>query len=177
MSHAGPLVAAAAEGELWRSTVTVIPSRDTVDEYLAAAFAGQTSGRELAFAIVNKASDQVVGTTRFYDIEGIDRRVPIGYTWLALGAQRSPINTEAKLLLLTHAFEVWEFVRVELITDVLNEQSRVAILRLGAKEEGVLRSHMVMPDGRIRDSVVFSIIAAEWREVKERLAAKLERKT
>jgi len=171
--HAEPLVAAAAEGELWRSTVTVIPSRDTIEEYLAAAFTGQKSGRELAFVIVNNASQQVVGTTRFYDIERHDRRVAIGYTWVARSAQRTPVNTETKLLLLTHAFETWKCIRVELITDFLNEQSRAAILRIGAKQEGILRNHMIMPGGRIRDSVCFSIIDTEWPEVKAGLAAKL----
>jgi N-acetyltransferase len=177
MLHAEPLVAAAAEGELWRSTVTVIPSRETIDEYLAAAFAGQTSGRELPFVIINNASQQVVGTTRFYDIERHDRRAAIGYTWIAQSAQRTPINTEAKLLLLGHAFETWNCIRVELITDFLNEQSRAAILRIGAKQEGVLRNHMIMAGGRIRDSVCFSIIDSEWPEVKTRLAARLERMT
>jgi RimJ/RimL family protein N-acetyltransferase len=175
--HRQQLVLAADDGQLWKSNLTIVPSHATIDEYLAAAFAGQNSGRELPFVIINKALNQLVGTTRFYDIERIDQRVAIGYTWLSRSAQRTPINTEAKLLLLTHAFEVWKFVRVELITDVLNEQSRAAILRLGAQEEGVLRSHMVMPDGRIRDSVVFSIIAAEWPEVKARLATRLEQKT
>jgi RimJ/RimL family protein N-acetyltransferase len=173
MLHAEPLVAAAAEGELWRSTFTVIPSRDTIDEYLAAAFAGQTSGRELAFVIVNNATQQVVGTTRFYDIERHDRRVAIGYTWVARSAQRTPVNTEAKLLLLRHAFETWKCIRVELITDFLNEQSRTAILRIGAKQEGILRNHMIMPGGRIRDSVCFSIIDSEWPEVKAGLIARL----
>ena len=175
MLHAEPLVAAAAENELWRSTFTVIPSRDTIDEYLAAAFAGQKSARELAFVIVNKASQQVVGTTRFYDIERHDRRVAIGYTWVSSSAQRTAINTDAKLLLLTHAFETWKCIRVELITDFLNEQSRTAILRIGAKQEGVLRNHMIMAGGRIRNSVCFSIIDSEWPEVKARLAARLER--
>jgi RimJ/RimL family protein N-acetyltransferase len=102
-------------------------------------------------------------------------RAAIGYTWLSLSAQRTAVNTEAKLLLLTHAFEFWKCIRVELITDVLNQQSRDAILRLGATQEGILRNHMLMPNGRIRDSVCFSIIAAEWPEVKAGLAARLAR--
>jgi RimJ/RimL family protein N-acetyltransferase len=114
-----------------------------------------------------------VGTTRFYEIEPNDRRAAIGYTWLSASAQRTAINTEAKLLLLTHAFEHWQCIRVEFITDVLNQQSRAAILRLGAKQEGILRNHMIMPDGRIRDSVCFSIIAEEWPEVRTRLKSKL----
>jgi RimJ/RimL family protein N-acetyltransferase len=115
----------------------------------------------------------VVGTTRFYEIRTQDRVVAIGYTWLAKSTQRTPINTEAKLLLLTHAFETWNCVRVELITDVRNEQSRAAILRIGAKQEGILRKHLILPSGRIRDSVVFSIIDSEWSEVKTRLTQRL----
>lgn len=172
-AHAESLIAAAGDGELWNSTVTLVPSRENIGEYIDAALQGQANGRELPFVIMRKSSDTVVGTTRFYDIERNDRRVAIGYTWLARSAQRSAINTEAKLLLLTHAFENWHCVRVELITDFLNEQSRAAILRLGAKQEGVLRNHMIMPGGRIRDSVCFSIIDAEWPEVKTRLFARL----
>ena len=115
----------------------------------------------------------IVGTTRFYEIFPNDRKAAIGYTWLAQSAQRSPVNTEAKLLLLTHAFEMWKLVRVELITDVRNEQSRAAILRLGAKQEGILRKHLILPSGRVRDSVVFSITDDEWPEVKERSIARL----
>ncbi|HEV2828526.1 MAG TPA: GNAT family protein [Pyrinomonadaceae bacterium] len=172
-AHAESLIAAAGDGELWNSTVTLVPSRENIAEYIAAALLGQANGRELPFVIVRKSSDMVVGTTRFYDIERNDRRVAIGYTWLALGAQRTTINTEAKLLLLTHAFESWRCIRVELITDLLNQQSRAAILRLGAKQEGILRNHMIMPGGRIRDSVCFSIIDSEWPEVKTRLLTKL----
>ncbi|HEY6230735.1 MAG TPA: GNAT family protein [Pyrinomonadaceae bacterium] len=175
-AHADSLVAAAADGELWNSTVTLIPGRANIGEYLNAAMKGQSTGRELPFVIINQSSGAVVGTTRFYDIEPNDRRVAIGYTWLSRSAQRTAINTEAKLLLLTHAFESWGCIRVELITDFLNEQSRAAILRLGAKEEGVLRSHMIMPGGRVRDSVCFSIIDREWPEVKARLLEKLDRK-
>ena len=172
-AHAESLIAAAADGELWNSTVTLVPSRENIGEYIDAALQGQANGRELPFVIIGQSSDTVVGTTRFYDIERNDRRVAIGYTWIARSAQRTAINTEAKLLLLTHAFETWHCIRVELITDFLNEQSRAAILRLGAKQEGVLRNHMIMPGGRIRDSVCFSIIDAEWPEVKPRLLARL----
>ena len=171
--HAESLIAAAADGELWNSTVTVVPSRENIGEYIDAALQAQAGGRELPFVIIRKSSDTVVGTTRFYDIERNDRRVAIGYTWLSLSAQRTVINTEAKLLLLTHAFENWQCIRVELITDFLNHQSRAAILRLGAKEEGVLRNHMIMPGGRIRDSVCFSIIDSEWARIKIRLLNRL----
>jgi RimJ/RimL family protein N-acetyltransferase len=172
--HEEALIAAAADGELWNSIVTIVPNRATMAAYLATALEAQARGRELAFVIIQKSSGLVVGHTRFYDIEPNDRRVEIGYTWLAASAQRTKVNTEAKLLLLTHAFEVWRCIRVALITDVLNQQSQTAILRLGAKQEGILRNHMIMPGGRYRDSVCFSIIEAEWPEVKARLMAKLE---
>lgn len=172
-SHEESLVAAASDGELWNSIVTVVPNRSTVASYIGDALSGQALGRELAFVIVSQATGAVVGTTRFYDIHQTDRRVAIGYTWLSKSAQRTAINTESKLLMLGHAFEQWRFIRVEFITDILNDQSRAAILRLGAKEEGVLRNHMMMPGGRIRASVCFSIIREEWPEVKARLARKL----
>ena len=178
-AHADQLLAAASDGELWNSKVTVVPSQETISEYLRAALDGQSKGRELPFVISRKepetqADHSVVGTTRFYDISPVDRKAAIGYTWLAKSAQRTPVNTEAKLLLLTHAFETWRLVRVELITDVLNEQSRAAILRLGAKQEGILRNHLILPNGRVRDSVFFSIIDEEWPEVKAKLQARLD---
>jgi len=174
--HQELLIAAAADGELWNSTVTIVPSRADIAAYIEAALHGQAMGHELPFVIVRKSANEVVGTTRFYEIQTNDRRVAIGYTWLSASAQRTAVNTEAKLLLLAHAFEHWQCIRVELITDVLNQQSRTAILRLGAKQEGVLRNHMIMPSGRYRDSVVFSIIEAEWPEVKARLETKLGQK-
>ncbi|HVS82168.1 MAG TPA: GNAT family N-acetyltransferase [Pyrinomonadaceae bacterium] len=198
--HEESLIAAASDGELWNSTVTIVPSRANMAAYIEAALHGQAQGDELPFVIIRKASsdvarsgalarasarapdtramgdtDTVVGTTRFYEIKPIDRRVAIGYTWLSASAQRTAVNTESKLLLLTHAFEHWRCIRIEFITDVLNQQSRTAILRLGAKEEGTLRRHMIMPGGRIRDSVCFSIITEEWPEVKARLLQNRER--
>ncbi len=175
-AHEESLIAAAGDGDLWNSTVTIVPSRATMSAYIAGALKGQAEGRQLPFVIIRKLSSQVVGSTRFYDIERDDRHVDIGYTWLAASAQRTVVNTEAKLLLLTHAFEDLRCIRVGLVTDVLNQQSRAAILRLGAKEEGVLRNHMIMPSGRYRDSVCFSIIEAEWPELKARLIAKLGQK-
>lgn len=170
------LIDAVSDGELWNSTVTTVPSPATMTAYIASALEAQAQGRELPFVIIRKSSSQVVGSTRFYDIDRDHRRVEIGYTWLAASAQRTVVNTEAKLLLLTYAFEVLRCIRVTLLTDVLNQQSRTAILRLGAKEEGVLRNHMIMPGGRYRDSVCFSIIETEWPEVKARLEARLGRK-
>lgn len=174
MAHEEPLILAAGDGALWNSTVTIVPTRDTVAGYIDAALAGQANGTELPFVIVQKPSGKVVGTTRFYLIQPGEPSCAIGYTWLSRSAQRTAVNTECKLLLLTHAFEHWQCIRVELLTDVLNQQSRTAILRLGAKQEGILRNHMRMPDGRIRDSVVFSIIDAEWPEVKRRLQSALQ---
>ena len=173
-AHRDALIAAAADGELWNSTVTVVPSRETISEYLDAAFAGQAQGRELPFVIVQKSTGLVVGTTRFYHIDQENRSVEIGYTWLAAKAQRTAVNTETKFLLLTHAFENWSCIRVSLVTDVLNVQSQKAILRIGATQEGILRNHLIMPDGRYRDSVCFSIIEAEWPEVKAGLVDRLE---
>jgi N-acetyltransferase len=175
LAHAEDLARAAADGELWNSDVTIIPKSDGMKGYVEAALKGFAQGFELPFAIVRKTGPaaQVVGTTRFYEIFPNDRKTAIGYTWLARSAQRTTVNTEAKLLLLTHAFETWKCVRVELITDVLNVQSRAAILRLGAKQEGVLRNHLILPSGRVRDSVVFSIIDSEWVDVKASLLDRL----
>jgi RimJ/RimL family protein N-acetyltransferase len=174
LAHEEALIAAASDGELWNSAVTIVPASPAkMADYIQAALNGQAQGRELPFVIVRKSSNKVVGTTRFYDIKPDDRGVAIGYTWLSQSAQRTAVNTESKLLMLTHAFEHWQCIRVELLTDVLNEQSRTAILRLGSKEEGILRSHMIMPSGRIRDSVIFSITGIEWPEVKARLKARL----
>jgi N-acetyltransferase len=180
-AHEQPLIAAAADGELWQTDVTIIPRAEGMKDYIQYALDGLAQGNQLPFVIryagASPASatrvGEIVGTTRFYEIFPNDRKAAIGYTWLAKSAQRSPVNTEAKLLLLTHAFETWKLVRVELITDVRNEQSRAAILRLGAKQEGILRKHLILPSGRVRDSVVFSITDDEWPEVKGRLAARL----
>ena len=172
-AHEEALIAAASDGELWNSTVTIVPSRATIGAYIAAALNAQDLGLALPFVIIRKPSGQVVGSTRFFHIERDHRRVEIGYTWLAASAQRTAVNTEAKLLMMTHAFERWRCIRVEFVTDFLNEQSRAAILRLGAKQEGILRNHMIMPSGRYRDSVMFSVIEAEWPDIKSRLAARL----
>ena len=174
LAHQEALVAAAADGELWNSIVTVVPSRETIGEYIGEALTAQQQGSELPFVIIQNATNRVVGTTRFYYIQPQQKSAAIGYTWIAASAQRTAVNTEAKLLLLTHAFEHWRCNRIEFITDVLNQQSRAAILRLGAKEEGTLRNHIIMPNGRVRDSVCFSIIIEEWPEVKTGLLNKLK---
>lgn len=174
LAHQEALGAAAADGKLWNSIVTVVPSRETIAEYIGEALTAQQQGSELPFVIIQNATNRIVGTTRFYYIQPQQKSAAIGYTWIAASAQRTAVNTEAKLLLLTHAFEHWRCNRIEFITDVLNQQSRAAILRLGAKEEGTLRNHIIMPNGRVRDSVCFSIIIEEWPEVKTRLLNKLK---
>jgi N-acetyltransferase len=174
-AHEESLISAASDGELWNSSVTLIPDHATINSYIQEVLQAQSEGDALPFVIIQRAPDKVVGTTRFYKIKQKDRGVAIGYTWLAASVQRTAVNSEAKLLMLSHAFENWRCIRVEFETDVLNQQSRSALLRLGAKQEGILRNHMIMPSGRIRDSVVFSIIAEEWPEVRARLNAKLSR--
>lgn len=176
MDHADALIQAAADGEQWRSTVTLVPRPDEMAAYIESALKKQAEGHELAFVIRRKSTDEVVGTTRFYFIDRENRTAEIGYTWLAANAQRTEVNTESKLLLMTLAFEHWRCIRVAFVTDVLNQTSRRALLRLGAKEEGILRNHLLMPGGRYRDSVIFSIIESEWPEVKQRLEAKLSGK-
>jgi len=134
----------------------------------------QGRGLTVPFALFERNSEQIAGTTRYMNIDFPNRKVEIGSTWIAPAWQRTAVNTEAKYLLLRHAFEVWKCLRVELKTDSLNQRSREAILRLGAKQEGTLRKHMLTWDGRQRDSVYFSILDTEWPEVKAGLIAKME---
>lgn len=173
--HAAGLAAAINDGELWKIPVTVVPHPNDLDKFFDAAETAFLQQRELAFATIDMATGTIVGSTRFRCIESAHKRLEIGFTFIAQSWQRSYINTEAKYLMLKHAFEVWGCHRVELLTDVLNEKSRAAITRIGAKQEGVVRNHMVMRDGRIRDSVLFSIIAQEWPAVKAALEIKMRR--
>jgi RimJ/RimL family protein N-acetyltransferase len=137
------------------------------------AFEEQERRESIVFAMVERSSGKTIGSTRFMNIDRANRRVEIGSTWIAPGWQRTAVNTGAKYLMLRHAFEVWGCFRVELKTDALNEKSRNAILRVGAKEEGTLRRHVLTWTGRVRDSVYFSILDSEWPEVKAKLEAKL----
>lgn len=137
------------------------------------AFQEQERGESVVFATVEQGSGHVIGSTRFMNIDRINRRVEIGSTWIAPAWQRTAVNTEAKYLMLRHAFEIWKCFRVELKTDALNLKSRNAILRIGAKEEGTLRRHVITWTGRVRDSVYFSILDSEWPEVKARLQGRL----
>jgi RimJ/RimL family protein N-acetyltransferase len=139
------------------------------------AFEEQERGESIVFATVERASGRVIGSTRFMNIDRINRRVEIGSTWIAPAWQRTAVNTEAKYLMLRQAFEVWKCMRVELKTDALNQKSRSAILRIGANEEGTLRRHLITWSGRVRDTVYFSILDSEWPEVKTRLEGRLPR--
>lgn len=138
------------------------------------AFQEQERGESVVFATVERTSGRIIGSTRFMNIDRVNRRVEIGSTWIAPPWQRTAVNTEAKYLMLRHAFEVWGCIRVELKTDALNQKSRNAILRIGAKEEGTLRRHLLTWTGRVRDTVYFSILDSEWPEVKKRLEERLE---
>lgn len=150
-------------------------TREDFTQLVEKSHAEQQRGESIVFTTVERASARVIGSTRFMNIDRDNRRVEIGSTWIAPAWQRTAVNTEAKYLMLRHAFEVWQCLRVELKTDALNQKSRTAILRLGAKEEGTLRKHLITWTGRIRDSVYFSILDTEWPEVKTRLEARLSK--
>jgi len=173
--HIPALVEIGLDPELWRWTTTRAETPGDMVRYVESALAEGAAGRAFPFATVERSSGKVVGSTRFGAMDRGNRRVEIGWTWLARPWQRSGVNTEAKLLMLRHAFEVMGCIRVELKTDVLNQRSRAAIRRLGAVEEGTLRHHAVVEGGRIRDTVYFSILAGEWPEVRQGLEARLRR--
>lgn len=173
LEHLPGLLQVGLDPELWRWTAGVVRTPREMEEYVRNALEEQTQGRSLPFATVHKPTGRVVGSTRFGNIDRPNRRVEIGWTWIARPWQRTEVNTEAKYLMLRHAFEVWDCLRVEFKTDRLNEQSRRALLRIGAKEEGTLRSHMITDTGRVRDSVYFSIITEEWPAVRAALEAKM----
>jgi RimJ/RimL family protein N-acetyltransferase len=172
-SDADALLHAAADGELWNLTVTVVPSPSTVDSYLKKALDGRDAGTVMPFVIVLKDSGQVIGSTRFWKIDPLNRKLEIGSSWISASWQKSFVNTEAKYLMLRHAFEVLDCVRVQFTTDQNNQKSRNAILRLGAQQEGIVRHERIMPDGRKRNSVRFSIIDDEWPQVRLHLEQKL----
>ena len=171
--HKDGLCVAIADGQLWNLFFTLVPHIDDIDLFFQKAYAVHTSGEGLVFATIDVATGQVAGSTRFMKASLQNQRVEIGSTFLGKSFQRTRINTEAKHLMLTHAFESLGLKRVEFLTDYFNTPSRDALLRLGAKQEGILRNHMLMPDGRTRDSVLFSIIDNEWPGIKQNLAFKL----
>lgn len=170
--HTPALAEAVSDDELWRLWYTSVPRPETVGSYVDAALAARSEGRELPF-VVEDAAGTVVGSTRYCNLDRVNRRLEIGYTWYARRVQRSGVNTEAKLLLLSHAFEALQCIAVEFRTHWFNQASRSAIARLGAKQDGVLRNHQRLADGSYRDTVVFSIIESEWPAVKRNLQFKL----
>lgn len=169
-AHAPGLFAVAGEAEIWRYLPVPEPrSLAAIAAIIESALAEAARGMRLPFAIVARADGRVCGSTSYLDIAPAHRRIEVGWTWLGAAARRTAINTECKLLLLQHAFEVRGCGRVQLKTDARNLRSQAAIERLGAKREGVLRQHMLMPDGFVRDTVMYSLIAGEWPATKRRL--------
>lgn len=171
--HLEGLAEVGLDAELWRWIPTAVRTREEMAAYIDTALQEQERGVSLPFALVERATGQAIGSTRYGNIERTHHRVEIGWTWVGRAWQRTAANTEAKYLLLRHAFESLGCMRVELKTDSLNERSRAAILRIGAQEEGIFRNHMITSSGRIRHTVYFSIIDSEWPGVKARLEAKL----
>jgi RimJ/RimL family protein N-acetyltransferase len=168
-AHQPGLSAVGLEEELWRWIPTPVRSPEDMSAYIATALEEQARSVSLPFALIEKASGKAIGSTRYGNIDRVHHRVEIGWTWVAPPWQRSAVNTEAKYLLLRHAFETLGCIRVELKIDSLNEKSRAAILRIGAREEGTFRNHMITASGRIRHSVYYSILDSEWPAVKSRL--------
>jgi RimJ/RimL family protein N-acetyltransferase len=174
-AHADDLRAAAADGALWNLRVTSVPEPEQTEAYIAAALAGLEAGHMLPFAVRDKSDDRIVGSTRYHDIVPAVDRLEIGYTWYALSRQRSHVNTECKLLLMAHAFETLGAQLVGWRTDNFNFASQRAIERLGARRDGVLRHHALRRDGTVRDTVMYSLTAGEWPEVRAQLRWQLER--
>lgn len=172
--HLRGLAAAGLDEDLWRWIPTPVRTAEEMAAYIATALRERAQGVSLPFALVERQTGRPIGSTRYGSIDRAHHRVEIGWTWVAREWQRTAINTEAKYLLLKHAFETLGCIRVELKTDSLNERSRAAILRIGAREEGIFRNHMITASGRIRHTVYFSIVDSEWPSVKARLEAKLE---
>jgi RimJ/RimL family protein N-acetyltransferase len=173
MDHLDALWDIGHDADLWQWTPYHIKTREEMRTYIQLALDWQEIGTALPFVTIEQETDRGVGSTRFGNIDIRNRRVEIGWTWIGKPWQRTAVNTEAKFLMLQHAFEVWHCIRVELKTDVLNERSRAAIVRIGAKQEGIFRHHIITDSGRLRDTIYFSIINDEWPEVKARLQTKL----
>ncbi|KOV16895.1 MULTISPECIES: GNAT family N-acetyltransferase [Streptomyces] len=174
--HHDGLCEAVRDGSLWELPVTIVPHPDGIRAFIEDALAARAAGTQIPYATVDPATGAVVGSTRLMAISAQFRRLEIGFTFLGASRQGTGLNTEAKLLMLTHAFEDLGMNRVELLTDVRNARSRAAIAGLGATQEGVLRHHMVMRDGHIRDTAVYSIIRPEWPHAKALLTDRLLRR-
>jgi N-acetyltransferase len=167
--HRDDLIAAVRDGELWKLWYTSVPEPEQMDAEIERRLAQQAAGTMIPLTVIDAASGRAVGMTTYMNIDRINRRVEIGSTWYARSFQRTGLNTEAKLLLLTHAFDTLNCIAVEFRTHIRNEQSRNAIERLGAKFDGILRNHSYAKDGTLRDTCVYSIIPAEWPAVRARL--------
>ncbi|MEO7068667.1 MAG: GNAT family protein [Rhodanobacter sp.] len=176
LAHAPALEAAAADGELWNLRVASVPAPGQMLAYIEKALTGQHAGSMLPFAVREKRSGQIIGSSRYYEITDAPRRLAIGYTWYAKRWQRTHVNTASKRLLLQHAFSTIGCVAVTFHTDLCNLNSQRAIERLGALREGVLRAHKLRSDGSLRDTVCYSILAAEWAAVHERLQQAIARR-
>lgn len=174
-AHSAALAQAAADGELWTLRVTSVPPPGTTDRYIQQALEGQIAGHMLPFAVIETASGQIIGATRYHDIIPSVARLEIGYTWYARRWQRSHVNTACKLLLLGHAFDSLGAAVVGWRTDNFNFASQRAIERLGAHRDGVIRHHALRPDGTVRDTVMYSLLAGEWPEVEQHLLYQLRR--
>ncbi|MEO7362652.1 MAG: GNAT family protein [Gemmatimonadaceae bacterium] len=174
MAHADLLAVAGLHPELWTWIPTPVTTSLEMSDYVKTALDEQARGVSLPFVIVDVDNNEIIGSTRYGNIERAHKRVEIGWTWVTPTRQRTPVNSEAKLLLLTHAFETLGTNRVELKTDALNTNSRNAIARIGAQQEGIFRQHLITASGRVRDTVYFSIVKAEWPTVKERLRERLQ---
>ena len=177
VDHHDALEAAAADGELWELWFTSVPAPGTTASYIADALKGQRDGHMLNWAVRDLTSDVVIGTTRYHDIVAAIDRVEIGYTWYASSRQRTGVNTTCKLLLLQHAFDTLHCKVVGLRTDNFNFRSQKAIEGIGAKKDGVLRHHAARKDGTVRDSVMYTILATEWPDVRRHLELRLARHT
>jgi RimJ/RimL family protein N-acetyltransferase len=173
--HLPEIAAAAADGELWKLWFTSVPSPAKTAEWMDVALDMRERLGAMPFVVRENAGGAIVGSTRCFNVDAANRRLEIGHTWYAQRAQRTAINTECKLLLLGHAFETLQCIAVEFRTHWFNHRSREAILRLGAKQDGVLRNHLLMPDGTKRDTVVYSVIDGEWPAVKRHLTHLLGR--
>lgn len=173
-AHADALRAATADGDLHRLWYTTIPAPDDVTAEIDRRLAQQTAGSMVAFTVC-EPSGRPIGMTTYMNIDAANRRLEIGSTWYARAMQRTPLNTQIKLLLLAHAFDTLDAIAVEFRTHVLNTQSRRAIERLGAEADGILRAHMIMPNGTLRDTAVYSITAPDWPTVRAHLTWQLEK--
>lgn len=173
LEHRDALAAAAADGNLWELWFTSVPRPEQTEEYIAAALAGLEAGHMLPWAVRELESGEIIGTTRYHDIVAEIDRVEIGYTWYAKRWQRSHVNTTCKLLLMEHAFDVLGCAVVGWRTDIENTRSQAAIERLGARKDGVIRHHGRRRNGTVRDTVMYSLLASEWSEVRRRLEERL----